>query len=567
VEDLLGTTENLITLDTKPYYGGIGMNKKKVVAGVGILFLLIAVLPQYTRCALSCNVWVDGGCGSTHRIGERMTIFFEVNNDAYIELILRYPDGSSAQLAYGTVCGGRTYYDTGEVGEPAGKRTLVLKAWSGSEYDEDTCIYYGEEGPGKIKVESTPSGAKCYLDGDYEGTTPLTIKNVSPGSHTIKLTKSGYETWKKTVTVYSDDTTYVSATLQKELGSIYVTSNPSGVKCYLDGDYQGRTPLTIKEVSQGSHKITLKEDGYYEWEDSVHVDSGETSRVSATLQAYMGSLYVDSNVDEAFVYVDGSYQGTVPVSIDVPAGSHEVEVSADKYYGYTETVTVKANETTYVDAPLEEKPGTIYVESDPSGAEVYLDGSYQGTTPEDISATSGTHELTLRYDRYYDEVRYINVYPGETTTEYISMRKVFWRSWYLGIPLAVIVLFIAAGFLYGRKQPTPPAAAPTKLKSTFESAARIARAPFVPIEMLLNIVLPEKENRCPFCDKSLEKGEILECTHCEDEGFTCKFHKECWEEHKLQQKRDKKGRVRCYKHSDIYVSPSSIKRLQPSVTS
>jgi hypothetical protein len=45
---------------------------------------------------------------------------------------------------------------------------------------------------GSISVASTPSGASVYLDGSSKGMTPKTITGVSAGSHTIKLSKSGY---------------------------------------------------------------------------------------------------------------------------------------------------------------------------------------------------------------------------------------------------------------------------------------------------------------------------------------------------------------------------------------
>ena len=86
------------------------------------------------------------------------------------------------------------------------------------------------------------------------------------------------------------------------------------------------------------------------------------------------------------------------------------------------------------------------------------------------------------------------------------------------------------------------------LREYFEPVAKIA---------------PDKERQCPICDKSLEQGEILECIHCRDEGFTCKFHKNCWEEHKARQKEDGQNRIRCFKHSDIIIPKRSIRNVSP----
>lgn len=46
---------------------------------------------------------------------------------------------------------------------------------------------------GYVSISSTPPNANVYLDGVYNGTTPLTVSDVSAGYHSIKLIKSGYE--------------------------------------------------------------------------------------------------------------------------------------------------------------------------------------------------------------------------------------------------------------------------------------------------------------------------------------------------------------------------------------
>jgi len=66
---------------------------------------------------------------------------------------------------------------------------------------------------GSISVSSTPSGADIYLDGAYKGTTPATIPDASPGSHTLKLEKHGYAEWLTSVHVTSGVTEPITAHL------------------------------------------------------------------------------------------------------------------------------------------------------------------------------------------------------------------------------------------------------------------------------------------------------------------------------------------------------------------
>jgi len=142
---------------------------------------------------------------------------------------------------------------------------------------------------GSISVSSSPSGASIYLDGSYQGITPMTIKNVEAGSYTITLKHTDYQDWSDTISVRAGDTTYVSPSLPLKptpiptTGSISVSSSPAGASTYLDGSYKGTTPMTIKNVEAGSYTITLKHTDYQDWSDTINVRAGDTTYVSPSL--------------------------------------------------------------------------------------------------------------------------------------------------------------------------------------------------------------------------------------------------------------------------------------------
>jgi PEGA domain/IPT/TIG domain len=68
---------------------------------------------------------------------------------------------------------------------------------------------------GSIDIESSPSGAKVYLDSEYMGTSPRTLEDVSLGSHKITISYAGYNDYTKWVTVKADSTVSVSADLNQ----------------------------------------------------------------------------------------------------------------------------------------------------------------------------------------------------------------------------------------------------------------------------------------------------------------------------------------------------------------
>jgi len=99
---------------------------------------------------------------------------------------------------------------------------LLLKSKSGEGGN-------GEPGPttGSIQVNSTPEGARIYLDGNNTGqTTNSTLTNLIPRSYTIELIKEGYVDYQEIVSVTAGQTTTVNAPLTQH--TITVTSPTSG---------------------------------------------------------------------------------------------------------------------------------------------------------------------------------------------------------------------------------------------------------------------------------------------------------------------------------------------------
>jgi hypothetical protein len=148
---------------------------------------------------------------------------------------------------------------------------------------------------GNISVSSTPSGALVLLDGTGTGTTtPIIIESVTGGSHVISLRLTGYQDYSKSVTVFDNTTSTASAVLTALTttvtaaitnGSISVESSPSDASVFLNTEYQGKTPLTLYNISHGYYRIVVQKTGYHDWSNRISVSTGILTDVYATLTA------------------------------------------------------------------------------------------------------------------------------------------------------------------------------------------------------------------------------------------------------------------------------------------
>jgi len=152
-----------------------------------------------------------------------------------------------------------------------------------------------------------------------------------------------------------------------------------------------------------------------------------------------GWIDVRCNVNGASVSFDGSYKGEIAggsltVSVYTTATPyHTVTVEKSGYYPYSGPLTMPiSGETTTVYATLNPIPvpptpepvryGTIYVESQPAGAEIYFNGDYRGISPITISEVwQETYTITAEMNGYRTYSTSVTVSSGTRSTVYCPL--------------------------------------------------------------------------------------------------------------------------------------------------
>lgn len=69
-------------------------------------------------------------------------------------------------------------------------------------------------------IQSNPSGAKWYLDGDYMGRTPDRASGIRPGNHQIKIVQDGYGEWTGNMSLQAGQNTPVIARLDRLVAKV-----------------------------------------------------------------------------------------------------------------------------------------------------------------------------------------------------------------------------------------------------------------------------------------------------------------------------------------------------------
>lgn len=141
---------------------------------------------------------------------------------------------------------------------------------------------------GALQLNSVPSGASVYVDGALQGTTPVLLRTLSTGSHTITLKLNGYQDYTKTVAIpgggFLEETwTLAPAAPAVHRGLLSVTSSPSGASVTIDGTGRGITPLSDLVLESGNHTILVQKAGFLDLSDTLLVPADQHVKKSYTL--------------------------------------------------------------------------------------------------------------------------------------------------------------------------------------------------------------------------------------------------------------------------------------------
>ncbi len=178
---------------------------------------------------------------------------------------------------------------------PSGERIIELKLDGHRTFQQTIQLAAGDEKdihaildplPGSINVTSIPEGARIYVNHERRGETPLQLDGLAPGDYEVRAELRGYATETATLTVLNDDLTTHEFRMERDSGSIVLTTEPAGVRVLIDGEEVGRTqpgesdvlslPLTIDYVAEGERRMELAREGYDTLTMKINVEVGKT---------------------------------------------------------------------------------------------------------------------------------------------------------------------------------------------------------------------------------------------------------------------------------------------------
>lgn len=146
-----------------------------------------------------------------------------------------------------------------------------------------------------ITVQSSPPYADVYIDGVYQGKTPVTSPDHYEGYYEVRVVLAGYDEYVVPdlyVKPLGSGVASVTANLVKNtsIAGVIVYSEPTGVDVYVDDVYAGTVPelkdggLQLAGYLPGKHNFRFEKEGYNTvTKNNYMLTAGNTETLRATL--------------------------------------------------------------------------------------------------------------------------------------------------------------------------------------------------------------------------------------------------------------------------------------------
>lgn len=218
----------------------------------------------------------------------------------------------------------------------------------------------------------------------------------------------------------------------KEPATLILESIPSGASVWLNEVqtvYQ--TPARLP-LPAGVTRVAMRKDRYMVFDTLVRAKGGEEITLQRSLRPEWAELNVSVTPSTAIVRLTSTTGSVLSGKGDqfwtgedngLQAGKYRISVEEDGYYSQTKEFKLLPGQRSAMSFDLTPITGRLSVQSTPSGAEVFINGSRAGFTPMSVDVGVGEAQVILRLDRHREAVRKVDVYERQTRVLDVKLER------------------------------------------------------------------------------------------------------------------------------------------------
>ena len=301
-----------------------------------------------------------------------------------------------------------------------------------------------ESVPVRVSISTQPPGASVIVDGQDRGVTPITLFDIAPGRHHLKLRLAGYVERDRFFNTNEGPFIEKSEVLLEEKGLLLLKSDPPGCDIQVDGVSVGRTPRLITSLaSKDTYRVRLRKPGYLDQNIQVRFNGRRPLVREERLVLASGTLDIMSEPVGAEVTVNGIVRGVTPIKVtEVPKGRAVVKFHLDGFADEVRELAINAGDAQTLPVVLKGLPGTIHLISVPDGARFYVNDESRGKGPLTITGLiPGEYSVRAELEGYATMSKTVEIGNGGSAREEFRLSNVMGRLEVRTEPVGAQVVF------------------------------------------------------------------------------------------------------------------------------
>ncbi len=285
----------------------------------------------------------------------------------------------------------------------------------------------------QVVIRIDPQPEEISIEGGIAAPKIGAYYMMRPGEYTLEAARQCFKLLNKRFVVDNQKNQDLEFSMTKMPGRLsfqaHRSDNPAvilgDVRVYIDGREVKKEPVADLEVSPGRHAVEIRAEKYQDLLNEIEVEGcGIHQEFDYALVPAWSDISIDSIPGNATVLVDGKPGGSTPLTLELLAGDHEIELKVERYKPWRTRLAVEANHPQVLD-PIRLQPadGTLTVQTNPSGANVMLSNTFAGQTPTKIALSADTtHLIQLSKAGYETENREISVNSAASKTLSVKLK-------------------------------------------------------------------------------------------------------------------------------------------------
>jgi formylglycine-generating enzyme required for sulfatase activity len=277
-----------------------------------------------------------------------------------------------------------------------------------------------------IGVVAEPRTADIDIEGRLFAVPLAGRYLLRPGEYAVHARAEGFAPATSRIVVTAAPNQSFSITLDKLPGKLRIDA-PANTQVSIDGQPRGIAPGEF-ELPPGRHSVVLDAQRYQRFTADVDIEGGgKVQTFAPQLVPAFAAVTVTSEPEGAQVFVAGEARGVTPLTTEIMAGNHPLELRREGFKPWSTDVQVKANEPlTLGPIKLGLPDARLAVRSEPAGAAVSVAGVYRGVTPLDIELRPDlAHAVVVSKPGYENVAREIRLGPGERRALSVPLSGVY----------------------------------------------------------------------------------------------------------------------------------------------